>query len=149
MKFVTAVAVLAAATAWAQRAPSPTGFGRQSNPAGVIGTTGGAGFGRMIYPGTGAPAVARNPRLPGSPTVALPPFPAKHNAHATAIAVPYPVFYGGGYYDYEAPPAPVGQYSPADYQIPSGYEQMMQPPVVIINQYFRPDSANPVIRDYS
>jgi len=26
---------------------------------------------------------------------------------------------------------------------------MTQPPVVIINQYFRPDSANPVIRDYS
>jgi endonuclease YncB( thermonuclease family) len=59
------------------------------------------------------------------------------------------VFYGGGYYDYEAPPAPVGPYPPADYQIPSGYEQMTQPPVVIINQYFRPDAANPVIRDYS
>ena len=26
---------------------------------------------------------------------------------------------------------------------------MTQPPVVIINQYFRPDSANPVVRDYS
>jgi hypothetical protein len=149
MRFIAAVVVVAATTAWAQRAPSPTGFGRNSNPAGVIGTTGGAGFGRMIYPGTGAPAVARNPRLPGSPVVALPPFPARHNAHATAVAAPYPVFYGGGYYDYEAPPAPVGPYPPADYQIPSGYEQMTQPPVVIINQYFRPDAANPVIRDYS
>jgi len=149
MRFFTAVLLLAASTAWSQRAPSPTGFGRNSNPAGVIGTTGGAGFGRMIYPGTGAPAVARNTRIPGSPLVALPPFHVQHNAHAVPVAVPYPVFYGGGYYDYDAPPAPVGgQYSPSDYQV-SGYEQMTQPPVVIINQYFRPDSANPVIRDYS
>src|SRR5436190_14361156 len=149
MKCMTAFLVLAASTAWAQRAYAPTGFGRLSNPAGVVGTTGGAGFGRMIYPGTGAPAVARNPRIPGSPLVALAPPQVRHSAHAIPIAVPYPVFYGGGYYDYDAPPAPVGgQYSPADYQVP-GYEQMTQPPVVIINQYFRPDSANPVIRDYS
>jgi hypothetical protein len=26
---------------------------------------------------------------------------------------------------------------------------MTQPPVVIINQYFKPDTANPVVRDYS
>lgn len=148
MRSITAVLVLAVSTAWAQRAPAPTGFGRMSNPAGVVGTTGGAGFGRMVYPGTGAPAVARNPRIPGSPLVALPPPQVRHGAHATPIAVPYPVFYGGGYYDYEAPPAPVGPYSPSDYQVP-GYEQMTQPPVVIINQYFRPDAANPVIRDYS
>src|SRR6478672_3502025 len=38
--------------------------------------------------------------------------------------------------------------STAAYQVP-GYEQMTQPPVVIINQYFRPDSANPVVRDYT
>src|SRR6185295_13679651 len=99
MKCMTAFVVLAASTAWGQRAYSPTGFGRMSNPSGVIGTTGGAGFGRMIYPGTGAPVVARNPRVPGSPLVALPPFPVRHGAHATAVAVPYPVFYGGGYYD--------------------------------------------------
>jgi len=145
---LTAFLVLAA-TAWAQRAPDPTGFGRMSNPAGVTGTTGGAGFGRMIYPGTGAPAVARNPRISGGPLVALPPPQVAHRAHgAVPIAVPYPVFYGGGYYDYEAPSAPVTPYSQAAYQVP-GYDQMTQPPVVIINQYFRPDTANPVIRDYS
>jgi len=70
-------------------------------------------------------------------------------AHGTIpIAIPYPVFYGGGYYDYEAPAAPVAPYSQAAYQVP-GYDQMTQPPVVIINQYFRPDTANPVLRDYS
>jgi hypothetical protein len=148
MRSITAVLILAASATWAQRAPSPSGFGRLSNPAGVIGTTGGAGFGRIIYPGTGAPVVARNPRIPGAPLVARSAPQVRHGAHAIPVAVPYPVFYGGGYYDYEAPPAPVGPYSPSDYQIP-GYEQMTQPPVVIINQYFRPDGANPVIRDYS
>lgn len=148
MRSITAVLILAASATWAQRAPSPSGFGRLSNPAGVIGTTGGAGFGRIIYPGTGAPVVARNPRIAGAPLVARSAPQVRHGAHAIPVAVPYPVFYGGGYYDYEAPPAPVGPYSPSDYQIP-GYEQMTQPPVVIINQYFRPDGANPVIRDYS
>ena len=148
MKLITALLVLAAATAWAQRAPSPTGFGRVANPGAVVGSTGGAGFGRMVYPGTGAPAVARNPRIPGSPLVALPVPQVAHRSHGTAVAVPYPVFYGGSYYDYDAPSAPVAPYSQAAYQIP-GYDQMTQPPVVIINQYFRPDTANPVIRDYS
>ena len=147
MKF-SALLVLLAAAAWAQRAPSPTGYGRMANPGAVVGTTGGAGFGRMIYPGTGAPAVGRNTRIPGAPLVALPPPQVAHRSHGFAAAVPYPVFYGGGYYDYEAPPAPVGPDAAAAYQIP-GYEQMTQPPVVIINQYFKPDAANPVLRDYS
>ena len=131
----------------AQRNPDPTGFGRMSNPGAVYGSTGGAGFGRMIYPGTGAPAIGRNPRIPGSPVVALPPF-VDHRSHAGSGAVAYPVFYGGGYYDYEPPPAPVGPEAAAAYQV-QGYEQMTQPPVVIINQYFKPDTANPVLRDYS
>jgi hypothetical protein len=114
----------------------------------VVGTTGGAGFGRMIYPGTGAPVAVRNPRLPGSPLVAAPVPQVAHRPHGIAAAVPYPVFYGGGYYDYEAPPAPFGPDAAAAYQI-QGYEQMTQPPVVIINQYFKPDTANPVLRDYS
>jgi hypothetical protein len=137
MRFFTALLALTVSTVSAQRAPSPTGFGRVANPGAVIGTTGGAGFGRIIYPGTGAPAVARNTLLP-PPRVA-------HVSHAFAVAAPYPVFYGGGYYDYEAPAAP---YSQAQYQY-QGYDQMSQPPVVIINQYFRPDTANPVVRDYS
>jgi hypothetical protein len=147
MKF-SAVFLLVAATVWAQRAPSPTGFGRVADPAGVIGSTGGAGFGRLIYPGTGAPAAARNPRLPGSPQGAFPPPQIPHRSHTIPVAVPYPVFYGGGYYDYDAPQAPLAPYSQGPYQ-GSGYDPMTQPPVVIINQYFRPDSANPVIRDYS
>jgi hypothetical protein len=143
------IILLVAATVWAQRAPDPTGFGRMSNPAGVIGTTGGAGFGRLIYPGTGAPVAVRNPRRPGSPLVAAPVPQVPHRSHANAIAIPYPVFYGGGYYDYEAPAAP---YSQDVSQVPAfsnGYDQTTQPPVVIINQYFKPDTANPVLHDYS
>jgi len=143
------IILLVAATVWAQRAPDPTGFGRMSNPAGVIGTTGGAGFGRLIYPGTGAPVAVRNPRRPGSPLVAAPVPQVPHRSHANAIAIPYPVFYGGGYYDYEAPAAP---YSQDVSQVPAfsnGYDQTTQPPVVIINQYFKPDTANAVLHDYS
>ena len=69
-----------------------------------------------------------------------------HRSHANAVAVPYPVFYGPGYYDYDAPPAPTAGYSQPGYQ-GSGYDQMTQPPVVIINQYFKPDIANPVMHD--
>jgi len=145
---LVAVLVLAGSAVWAQRALPPTGFGRLSNPGAVVGSTGGAGFGRLLYPGTGAPVVARNPRLPGNPLVALPVPSVQHRSHGVAFAVPYPVFYGRGDYDYEAPPAPVGPDAAAAYQV-QGYEQMTQPPVVIINQYFKPDAPNPVLRDYS
>jgi hypothetical protein len=144
MRFFTAALVLMASTSWAQHSLSPTGFGRLANPGGVVGTTGGGGFGRIIYPGTGAPAFSRN--------ALLPPPRVTHSSHANAVAVPYPVFYGGGYYDYEAPSAPYSQgaYPAQSYNgYNNGYDQTTQSPVVIINQYFRPDSANPVVRDYS
>src|ERR1700693_926118 len=106
MRLIPALLLVAASTVWAQRAPSPTGFGRLANPGGVTSTTGGAGFGRLIFPGTGAPAVSRNP-VPGAGFVAPP--RVAHGSHAGVVAVPYPVFYGGAYYDYDAPSAPVAQ----------------------------------------
>src|SRR4051795_2559670 len=95
----TASALLAVA-----QSTSPTGFGRMIYPGtggpgargGTIsGSTGGAGFGRMIYPGTGAPTAIR----PGSPAFigAPPPVPV-HQNHGRSAIVPFPVFYGGGYY---------------------------------------------------
>src|SRR5262249_48461128 len=111
----------------------------------------GAGFGRLIYPGTGAPAQRRT-NIPGAAVIAAPPV-ISHGSHIPAIAVPYPVFYGGSYYDYEAPPAPVAtdlNNYPYYSQDPNYLQDPnRQPPVVIINQYFRPDVANPVVRDYS
>jgi len=65
------------------------------------------------------------------------------------VAVPYPVFYGGGYYDYDAPAAPTASDFQYSAQYSNGYDQMTQPPIVIINQYFKPDTANPVLHDYS
>jgi hypothetical protein len=57
--------------------------------------------------------------------------------------VPYPVFYGGGYYNYDAPQAQVAGY-------PQPGDQMQGSPVIIINQYFQPERApNPVINDYT
>ena len=149
MRLIAGLVLVAASTGWAQRATSPTGFGTLANPGGVSASTGGGGFGRLIYPGTGAPAAVRNPRLPGSPLVAAPVPQVPHRSHGNAVAVPYPVFYGGSYYDYDAPSAPMAGYSQYSAQYSSGADPMTQPPIVIINQYFRPDSANPVIRDYS
>ncbi|HEY2843037.1 MAG TPA: hypothetical protein VGJ09_05275 [Bryobacteraceae bacterium] len=151
LALVLALLFVVVPTSWGQRAADPTGFGRISNPGAVAPSTGGAGFGRLIYPGTGAPVAVRNPRIPGFPLVAAPVPQVAHRSHANAVAVPFPVFYGGGFYDYEAPPAPNSQ-DAYQVQVPgynNGYDQMSQPPVVIINQYFRPDTANPVLRDYS
>ncbi|MGH9667719.1 MAG: hypothetical protein ACRD9L_25155 [Bryobacteraceae bacterium] len=73
-----------------------------------------------------------------------------HPRHSNTVVVPYPVVVGGGYgygyYDngfYDSGPAQsdTGAY----YQDPNA----QQPPVVIINQNFRPETVNPVVRDYS
>jgi len=94
--------------------------------------------------------------------------PRVSHVHAGTAVVPYPVFYGGYTYFYDpslygspytdqSPPA--GQAPPAGYD--SGYYNggygdtgaangaPGQAPVVIINQNFRPDAANPVLKDYS
>ena len=107
-------------------------------------STGGAGFGRTIYPGTGAPAAIRGPG--GRGTLYIPPV-ASHPSHARTVVVPYPVYYGGGYYPYDAPQALAAQDVPPDYG-QNGYPQQ-QSPVVILNQSYQPDVVNPVVRDYS
>jgi hypothetical protein len=72
-----------------------------------------------------------------------------------AIVVPYPAYGGGGYYSgYVAPPASYGYgYDPSygSYQPGPGYygDPSQQSPVVIVNPNYRPDSVNPVLRDYS
>ena len=138
MKLTVAVSLLACSMAWGQRATSPSGFGRLANPGGVPATTGGGGFGRLIYPGTGAPAMTRGGSVfPGT----IPP-QVPHGNHSAAVLIPYPVYYGAGYYDYDAPPAPT-----ASSYLP--YDQQQASPVVIINQYFRAETATPVLHDYS
>jgi hypothetical protein len=123
-----------------QQRPNPTGFGSVLYPG-----TGGpppasahGGFGSVLYPGTGGP--------PGhnAPVVRVgPPPPVAHPAHGRTVIVPYPVYYGGYYSDPSMYSAQALQGDAGSYAAPS------QSPVVIINQSFRPDTANPVIRDYT
>jgi hypothetical protein len=92
-----------------------------------------------------------------------------HPYRGGAVVVPYPVYAGGGYYSgYVAPPVgygygydpSYGAYPPGSgyygdpgyangYGAPSYADPSQQPPVVIINQNYRPDPVDPVIRDYS
>lgn len=129
--------------------PSPTGFGRMINPSGIPPAQGGAGFGRQIYPGTGGPPVAIRRGNIGFGRHLIPPA-VRHPNHSQAVIVPYPVFYGGDFYDYGAPPPEGAGYDTSGYdQNYQNYGGPPQSPVVIINQNFRPDTVNPVVRDYS
>jgi len=94
-------------------------------------------------------------RLAGSHPIAIPP-PVTHTAHARGVIVPYPVYYGGYYYtgyyyggdSYADPSAAGTQYAAPAYD--SGYSDAAPgQPVVIINQGFRADQPNPMMRDYS
>jgi hypothetical protein len=138
-------------TSSAMIAQSPPGSGRAINSSGLP---------RLIYPGTGGPPVVRRqaiapltvtplsvaplsaaPPLPVAPLIITPlrnatPPPVSHPYHGTAVIVPYPVFYGGNYYDYDAPPAPA-QGSENDY----GYTAQQPSPVVVLNQNFVPEGG--------
>src|SRR5215472_17964747 len=90
-------------------AQSPTGFGRYGNPSGLPLSQAGGGFGRLIYSGTGGPPMTRRPGFPptapGSLRPVIPPN-VGHPFHNSGIIVPFPVFYGGSFYPYDAPLAP-------------------------------------------
>ncbi len=128
MKLALITLLVAGSSAFAQHG-GPAGSSRAS--AGHPVRSGGAPF-RYVRP----PAVA-------------------HPAHVGTTIVPYPVFYGGYYYDPSvgvaeqlAPASSYGDpnaysYGYSDYGAPS------QSPVVIMNQSYRPDMVNPVMRDYS
>jgi hypothetical protein len=136
-------AILLLATGALAFSQGGAGFGRINSGAPGGRSVGGAGFGRTIFPGTGAPAAVRGPGGRGPLYIAPPPV---HLSHARSVVVPFPVYYGGGYYPYDAPLAPQAGDLPPDYA-QGGYPQ--QSPVVIINQSFKPDVINPVLRDYS
>jgi hypothetical protein len=54
------------------------------------------------------------------------------------VIVPYPVYYGGYYYPYDAPLAP-----PQGYENDYGYSAQQPAPVVILNQKFGNDNGYP------
>jgi hypothetical protein len=67
------------------------------------------------------------------PVAARPPAPLRPY-YPRPVAIPYPVFIGGGYY------APSNA---------SDYGYANSAPIAIVNQDFQPDSVNPSIVDYS
>lgn len=146
MRLLAAVLLVSGTAVFAQDSTN-SGFGRIVFPGGTgpgPGAPSGNGIGRVIFPGTGAPTVMRPGTSPGPvfPILTGPQVP--HQAHSNRSIVPIPIFYGGGYYNYDPLPAttlvPVVAQQP--YLGPQPYYEPLrqeQPPVVIINQYFRPD----------
>ena len=127
--------------------------------------TGCGAFGQRAGGAAGHGAGYRGPRGSVSAGRYAPP-PAVAHVHAGGAVVPYPVYYGGYYYYYDpslfsngfasgyaqAPASGDNGYYGGGYN--AGYADDPnaapgQSPVVIINQNFRPDTANPVVRDYS
>lgn len=143
------LAIFLSGSAFAQRG----GYGGGHGPVGAGSTM---SMGNVVFPGTGhAPQVrmSNSPRLGGYGYYSAPPARRyAHPSHSPAVIVPYPVIVGGGYgypYGYG--------YGPDTSAPPDGYvdqgappqQQPVTPPVVIINQGYLPETANPVLRDYS
>ncbi|MEO5923917.1 MAG: hypothetical protein ABIR70_08835 [Bryobacteraceae bacterium] len=136
MRIAIFALVLASPALFAQQrnVTSPTGFGRilfpgGTPPAGANAGSNGTPFGRIIYPGTGAPAVVSAPNgISPTPTPNAP-----HPGHGGAGLIPYPVYLpAGNYLQYTPPQAPLASNYVSSSQVPDA-------PVVIVNQYFRPD----------
>ena len=132
---------------------SAAAFG-QVTPPNTYGSR--SGFGSVLFPGTGKAPQVRYPQIQ---TRIGPAFPGgfgtnvrsyglgpnvAHPSHRRQVIVPYPVFVGGYYGGYDG-------LAPAPYQEPPVQyaPQPAPPPVVIINQAYRPETATPVMRDYS
>ncbi|MEP7354237.1 MAG: hypothetical protein ABI824_13495 [Acidobacteriota bacterium] len=160
-----------------QRTTSPTGFGRILFPGGTSPKgAGGSGtvspFGRVLFPGGTAPAGVASPQnsgknvfpgggapatiRPGSSGAGLLGYrpPITHQSHSALIPILIPV-YGSGYFGYDAPIAqyaPTATYPATGSTAPYGSQTddgtgAQASPVVIINQYFRPDAAVDTQRD--
>lgn len=139
------LAVILSGSVFAQRG----GYGGGHGPVGAASTM---SMGNVVYPGTGhAPQVRSSggTRLGGYGYYAAPPARRyTHPSHSQSVIIPYPVIVGGGYgygYGYGPDTAP-----PPDGYVDQGApQQPVTPPVVILNQGYMPEMANPVIRDYS
>jgi hypothetical protein len=157
---LAAVSLLAANVSGQGIRPSPTGFGRVLFPGGESPGSSGSttGFGRVLFPGTGAPVITR-PGVNGNVSNGAKLPQVTHQNHSTPILIPYPVYYTGGFYNYDTPAANLLNYpDPPGYRTTSssanpypnqngGYQEQAQSPspVVIINQYFTPEATAPAV----
>jgi hypothetical protein len=113
-----------------------------------------SGFGSILYPG-GLPQTGNvtdtsfGSRLGATVRgVPMQPGPGHYGGRpphqqGRPILVPFPVIAGPAYY----PPYGYSEPQPVYVQAPTAQQQ--QPPVVIINQNYKPDTVNPQLRDYS
>jgi hypothetical protein len=86
----------------------------------------------------GSPPPPAGRSHPAPPPVSRPYYP--HNPRT--VVVPYPVFYGGGYYSGYAP-------GPLSYDYGYAPPAPAPAPAAVVNPDFQPDSGNPTIVDYS
>lgn len=104
-----------------------------------------AGFGNILFPGTGGPPIVHAPtfadRLAATVTGARLHWPHRgvFAQPVGPVIYPVPVFYGGYWGGYASPPQQVYV------NVQTGPPQ----PPVIINQYYTPPDAQPVVREYS
>src|SRR6266404_6076807 len=144
MRTVILALLVAGSSAFAQR---PFGSVLGPGTGGVpVRPANPSGFGSVLSPGTGVPPGVQ-PRG-GFGRGFFPTPNIAHPHHNRAVIVPYPVFYGG-YYGYDPSANGYAQPAPGYEQDPTANAAPAQPPVVIINQSYRPDTANPVVRDYT
>jgi hypothetical protein len=132
-------------------------FGQQGHSSGTWSL---GGFGSVLYPGTGhapgvTPPVGQFVSSGGHSRGYGGAGYAAHPQHGAAVIVPYPVYYGGGYYGgsgYADPSAAGYQNGTAPGYGPDYTDDGSQGgpglPSVVINQNFVPPQANPQVRDY-
>lgn len=167
---IAAIAIVFAGGLLAQRGPSvsPSGFGRVMFPGGgptgaYTGAASAGAYGSVVFPGGTVPTT---PIMPGAPV----PSGQRNRGRNQPAIVPYPVFVGGSYYNYDPSQTGFVNYGPGGQAWPtpgqpgfsgSSYVQPVYAPVgepaaprqetsptVVINQYFRQDEA-PVTRTSS
>lgn len=116
------------------------------------------GFGSIVYPALGHAPTATPPAQFASAGFSrgfAHPGRANHYQHSPAVIVPYPVYYGGYYYDPSVSGYGNGYGPGSDNGAPpytddgSGVPPGPGLPSVVINQNFVPPQGNPQVREYS
>ncbi|MDX2153160.1 MAG: hypothetical protein SFV54_20620 [Bryobacteraceae bacterium] len=166
------IGILVAGSAFAQRGRGGggggggRGYGPGSwTPQNHVGTwtanpapTYGHGFGNVVFPGgvrpatsnvwgyTGGFAAALGATVGGWPPYTGAPVPSGHRGYGNVVT--YPVFVGGYGYNYPVTQQPnvIVVAPPQGYMYPPPQQQQ---PQVVINQHYTPDTARPVMREYS
>lgn len=159
--------MLGSLTLFGQRGRGGGGFGGSGFGGGAWRAPGssGAGFGNILFPGgaPGHPSIAPLPTGFGNTSFGSalgatvrgvpPPGPVpgrpgygRGGYGGRTVIVPYPVLAAPAYYPYGYG---YGYDQPVVVQPDAGYIQQQQPPVVIINQNYKPEAITPVVREYN